>query len=155
MIPDFVAEALLDGPQQIFVPLDFQLGVQTALHQDACAAQVDRLLDFVEDHFLGMNVPFGVPHGPVERAEAAVFSAEIGVINVAIDDIADDAMRMKLAAHGIGRRADADQVVALKQIGSFQSRHHTDTFLNSIALGNSAAYCRNNDKPWYSRSPKS
>ena len=33
-------KALLDGPQQIFVPLDLQIGMQAALHQDARTTQV-------------------------------------------------------------------------------------------------------------------
>ena len=49
--------------KQIFVPLDLQIGMQAALHQNAGAAQVDGLLDLVEDDFLRQDVAFGVPMG--------------------------------------------------------------------------------------------
>jgi len=41
-------EALFDGAQQVFVPVNFESGAGR-LHQDASAAQVDGLLNFVED----------------------------------------------------------------------------------------------------------
>ena len=72
--------------------------MQTALHQDAGAAQVDGLLDLLEDHFLRKNVAFGVAHRAVERAEAAILGAEVRVVDIAVDDVADDAFRMQLAA---------------------------------------------------------
>src|SRR5207302_1810439 len=53
-------EALFDGAQQVFVPVDFEIGVQAALHQDASAAQADGLLNFVEDDIFGEDVAFGV-----------------------------------------------------------------------------------------------
>ena len=47
------AEALLDRAQQVLVPLDLQVRVQAALHQDARAAQLEGLLDLLEDRLLG------------------------------------------------------------------------------------------------------
>ena len=124
MAPDI--EALLDRAQQILIPFDIQVRVQAALHQDAGAAQVDGLLDFLEDDFLRMHVAFGVAHGPVKRAKAAIFGAEIGVVDVAVDDVADHAFRMQLAADWVGGHADADQIVAAKQVDRFSACHHTE-----------------------------
>ena len=42
-----------DRAQQVFVPLDLQVRMQAALEQNAGAAEVDGLLDLVEDDFLG------------------------------------------------------------------------------------------------------
>ena len=111
--------AVLDGPQQVLIPFDLQLGVQAALHQNAGAAQIDGLLDLVEDHFLRMDVAFGVAHGPVEGAEAAIFGAEVGVVDVAVDDVADDAVRVQLAAHRVGGHADDRSGRCFKQFQSF------------------------------------
>ena len=113
MVPDFVAETIFDRLQQILVPLDLQVGMQAALHQNTRTAQIDGLLNLVEDHVLGVHIAFFVAHGPVESAEAAILSAEIGVVDVAIDDVADHAMRVQLAADRVGRHADADQIVAV------------------------------------------
>ena len=147
MAPDLVAEARLDRPQQIFVPFDLQLRMQSALHQNAGAAQVDGLLNLVEDHFLRMHVAFRMAHGPVEGAEAAIFRAEIRVVDVAIDDVADDAVRMQLAAHRVGRHADADQVVAVEIVDRFLPGHHTVTFRGSEWIRAAREYSRNSAMP--------
>src|SRR5258708_29490923 len=100
MAPD-LWETALDRAQQVFVPLDLEVGMQAALHQDAGAAEVERLLDLREDYFVGMKVPFGAAHGPIERAEAAILGAEIRLVDVAVDDVADDALRTQLPPHGV------------------------------------------------------
>src|ERR1035438_6119148 len=102
-------EALLDGAQQVFVPLDLQAGMQAALHQHAGAPEVEGFLDPGEDGFVVVDVAFGVAHGPVEGTETAIFRAEIGVINVAIDDVRDHALGMEPLAEGIGGHADTDR----------------------------------------------
>jgi hypothetical protein len=107
--------ALLDAAEQVFIPLDLEIGMQPALHQHARAAQVERLLDFREDGFLRQNVAFGVAHGPVEGAEAAIFRAEVGVVDVAVDDVGDHVLGMPAAADRVGLHADADEVVGGKQ----------------------------------------
>ena len=78
-----------------------------------------------------MDVAFRVAHGPVEGAEAAILGAEIGVVDVAVDDVADHAVRVQLAADRVGRHADADEIVAVIQVDGFLARHHTETFLPS------------------------
>src|ERR1035437_1528645 len=117
-------EALLDAAEEVLVPLDFEIGVQATLHQHTGPAQVERLLDFFENRLLGQHVPFRVAHGAVERAEAAVFGAEVGVVDIAIDDVRGDALGMPLAADGIGLHADADQVVRTEQIEHFLASDH-------------------------------
>ena len=119
-----LGEAALDGAEQLLVPLDLQAGVQAALHQHARAAEIDRLLNLLEDHVDAVDVAFLVAHGPVEGAEAAVFGAEVGVVDIAVDDVADDALGMELAAQCVGGHADSDQVVAAEQVDGFSGRHH-------------------------------
>ena len=46
----------------------------------------------------------------VEGAEGAVLRAEVGVVDVAIDDVGDDAFGVEAAAHGVSLEAQADQV---------------------------------------------
>ena len=122
MAPDL--EPGLDRPQQILIPFDLQLRMQPALHQNAGAAQVDGFLDLFEDSLVRMDVTLGVPHRPVERAEAAIFGAEIRVIDVAIDDVADHSFGMQLAADRVGRHSDPDQIVAVIQVDRFGAGHH-------------------------------
>src|SRR5436305_9048003 len=101
-------EALFDAAEEVLVPVDFQVGVQTALHQDTGAAEVKRLLDLVENNLLGEDIPLGVAHGPVERAKGAVLRAEIRVIDIAVNDVGDNALGMPVSAYGVGRHPDAD-----------------------------------------------
>src|ERR1700685_904368 len=159
MVPDLVAEPILDRPQQVLVPLDLQLRMQPALHQNAGAAQVDGLLNLVEDHFLRMDVAFRMPHGPVERAEAAILGAEVRVIDVAIDDVAHHAVRVQLASNRVRCHSDTNEIVAVIQFNRFLARHHAETFLPSTGLPStgpsSEEYCRNVVRPAYSRSPSS
>src|ERR1017187_2092587 len=121
------AEALLDAAKEIFVPLDFKIGVKAALHQDAGAAEVEGLLNFFIDDFLRQHVPFGMAHGPVEGAEAAVLGAEVGVVDITIDDVGDDVLGVPLTADRIGLHANADQVVGTKQVERFLASDHTVT----------------------------
>src|SRR5262249_28527540 len=139
MAPD--VEPLLDRPQQVLVPLDCELRMQAALHQNACASEVEGLLNFVEDHFLGVHITLGMAHGPVKGAKAAIFGAEIGVIDVAVDDVAGDSFRMQLTARLVGSHADSDEVVAPEQVDRFRPGHHTEA-PETAADSNRAAYLR-------------
>src|SRR5579872_2330437 len=120
-------EALLDRREQILIPLDLEVRVQAALHQYARPAQVERFLNFTEDGFVRENVALGVAHWPIEGAEAAIFGAEIGVVDVAVDDVADHAFGMDPAPDRVRFHADADQVVGAEQVDRFTARYHTAT----------------------------
>src|SRR5579871_2596736 len=128
--------------------------MQTTLHQNPRTAQIDGLLNFVEDHVFRMQVTLGVSHRPVKCAEAAIFCAEIRVIDVAIDDVADDSVRMQLAPHGVGCHADAHQIVAAIQVDCFLARHHTQAS-SFRGFSNLEACSRNAASPAYSRDPNS
>src|SRR4029079_12252484 len=75
-------------------------------------------------------------------AEAAIFGAEIGVVDVAIDDVADHAFRVQLAAHLIGGHAEAHQVVAVEEIDRFGASHHAETPPETAVRSSAAAYLR-------------
>src|ERR1700687_5325479 len=129
--------------------------MQPALHQNSGAAQVDGLLNFVEDHVLGMDVTLGVTHRPVESAEAAKLSTEVRVIDIAVDDVAYDAVRMQLAAHRVGGHSYPNQIVTAKEVDCLLASHHNETFPVAFRWPSSEAYCRKAAKPAYSRSPSS
>ena len=44
-------ESLLDAAQHLLVPVDLEIGMQAALHQHACAAQLHGLPNLVVDRF--------------------------------------------------------------------------------------------------------
>jgi hypothetical protein len=117
-------KALLDRAQQILVPLDLQVRVESALHEDAGAAQLDGLLDLLEDDFLGQDVALGVAQRAVEGAEGAVLAAKVGVVDVAVDDVGDHAFGMQAPPDGVGSHADADEVGIFEQIDGFFVAQH-------------------------------
>ena len=104
----------LDATQHLLVPINLQVGMQSALHQHAGAAQFDGFTNLVVDGLEIENVSFfsTLPfEWPIESAEGAILSAEIRVINIAVDDVRDHTFRMELAAYRIGFHADADEVI--------------------------------------------
>ena len=88
--------------------------MQSALHQQSRAAQLQHLVDFFVDGFEGKQVTVFRAQRPVKRAEGTIFRAEIRVIDVAIDLIGGDARIGFFPAHGIRFHADADQVVGVE-----------------------------------------
>src|SRR5438552_8675058 len=128
-------ESLLDATQHLLVPGNFQVRMQAALHQHACAAWFDRLANLVVDRFEIEDVPLfscGSLQWTIKRAECAVLGAEVRVIHVAIDDVSDHALGMQFTAHGVSFHADADQVIGAKQIYSLCfGEGHSATKVNS------------------------
>ena len=114
-------KALLDAAEHLFMPVDLQIGVQAALHEDSGAAQFNGFPDLVVDGFKLEDVSLfgrGPFQRPVERTEGAILGAEIRVINVAINDVGSYALGMKLAAYRVSLHADADKVVGTEQVQS-------------------------------------
>ena len=90
-----LGEALLDPGQHLLVPLNLQIGMQATLHQNACPPEFDGFADLVIDRVEIEDVAFLCLRAfqrPVERAKCAVFGAEVRVINVAVNDVGDDAL---------------------------------------------------------------
>ena len=99
----------LHPAEEVLVPLDAQLGVEPALQEDLHAAGVDDLLQLLAEHLAREDVPLGVPERAVEGAEAAARRADVRVVDVAVDDVRDDAVRVLAAAHGVGGEAEVEE----------------------------------------------
>ncbi len=103
-------KALLDAAHHLLVPVDFQIGMQSTLHQHARPAQFDGLANLVvngleiEDVSLFSLRPL---QWSIKSAEGAVLGAVVRVINIAVNDVRDHALRMEPATHRIGLHADA------------------------------------------------
>ena len=82
--------ARLDRAEQILVAVDAEVGMVAALHEDAGAADRERLLDLLEDHRLRQQVALArVARAAVEGAEVADGGADVRVVDVAVDDEGD------------------------------------------------------------------
>ena len=88
-----VGIALLDRAEQIFVPRQRQIGIVAALQQQLHAADGDRFVDLPEQLVEAEDVALGRSDRPIERAEVALRDADVRVVDVAIDDVGDDAAR--------------------------------------------------------------
>src|SRR5580658_11086514 len=94
-------KALLDAAEHLFVPVDLEIGMQASLHQHAGASEFHGLANFlvdgveVEDVAFRSRWPF---QRTIKRTEGAIFRAEVGVINVAVDAVRHGAFGLELAA---------------------------------------------------------
>src|SRR5205823_10829036 len=103
--------ARLDRAEEILVEVDPEVGMVSALHQQAGAADRERLLDLLEDDRLREEVALARVAGTaVERAELAVGVTDVRVIEVPVDDERDP-RRIGLAVAKLVRdAADRHQV---------------------------------------------
>ena len=144
--PDF-GEALLDSGEETFEPVDFQIGMKAALHEDARAAHFLCFGNFLVDFFEVEDVAlFGardvfsfLGERPVERAESAVFGAEVGVVDVAIDDVGDHAFRMEAATDGVGLEAQPNEIGGIEVIEGLRASERHGFSLQRTEAGLLAA----------------
>src|SRR5208282_1770355 len=102
-----------DVREQIQIPLLRQLWMMPALHQNLRAAQRDRLLDFFVHLLESDDISIVVLFHTVERAELAIDIADVGVIDVAVNDVGDDfvaatveIIRLGQLTAAVGQRAE-------------------------------------------------
>src|SRR5262249_41660757 len=96
----------LDGAEEVFVPRQRQIRIMPTLQQQLNAAYGDGLVDLAEDVFESEHVAVGRAHRTVERAEIALGDADVRVVDVAIDDVGDDPVRMLPGPDGVGQPAE-------------------------------------------------
>ena len=71
-----------DVMEEIDVPIETELRMMTALHQDLHAARCGQLIQLLVELFARENVMIVVPFGPIKRAELAVNVADVGVVDL-------------------------------------------------------------------------
>ena len=98
--------ALLDRAEQILVPRQRQIGIVAALQQQLDAADGDRLVDLPEQLVEAEHVALRRSDRPIERAEVAPRDADVRVVDVAVDDVGDDAVGMLARADAVGEPAE-------------------------------------------------
>ena len=106
----------LDVAHQVEVPLERDVRIVPALHQDLDAADRLALVDLGADLLEGQDVALGVLRPAVERAELAVGDADVGVVDVAVDDVGDDVLGVLPPALGVGQPAQLEERGALVEL---------------------------------------
>ena len=81
---------LSDVMEQVDIPIEPELGMMAALHQDLHPAGRGQFIEFLVDLLASQDVMVVVLLGAIKRAELAIDVADVGVIDVAIDDISHD-----------------------------------------------------------------
>ena len=99
----------LDVAEQIEIPLERDVRVVPALHQDLHAADRFQLVDFSADLFVRQQIPFRVFRPAIECAEFAIRDADVRVVDVSIDDVRDDGFGMQPPARFVGETAELVQ----------------------------------------------
>src|SRR5688500_13464461 len=80
-----------------------------ALHQDLNRAPLLRLVDLRADLLEGQNVRFVILGPAIKRAELAIRDAQVGVVDVAVNDVADHVRRRFLEPQRMRPRAQLEQ----------------------------------------------
>jgi len=93
---------LLDVSHEVQIPLERDVGIVPALKQDLNSTNGLALVHLRPDLLEAQHVAFVVLGPPVERAELAVGDADVGVIDIAVDDVGDRVFRMVAPPLGVG-----------------------------------------------------
>ena len=88
--------------------------MQSALHQNARPTERDRFVNLRANLIDRAHVGVGRARPAIECAERADDVTYIRIVNVSIDDVGDDVVRMTSFPHFVGRGAYASNVVGLK-----------------------------------------
>ncbi len=131
--------ALLDRAEEVLVVVDPEVGVVAALHQDAGAADRERLLDLLEDDRLREQVALvAVAGAPVEGAEVAVGDADVRVVEVPVDDERDPVgigLAPAAARRPRGRPRRARASAAASTASSSEIRSPSSAFSSTARTG--------------------
>ena len=91
---DMDRESALDETQHILVELKAKVGMMTSLHENLGPSKAQRFLDLPGQLFSCQDVSLGMAGGPIKGTKAATADAQIRIIDVPVDYIADDSFRM-------------------------------------------------------------
>ncbi len=92
----------LDVAHQLEVPLERNVRIVPALEQNLNAADRLALVDLGADLLEAEDVAFAVLGPSIECAELAVGDADVGVVDVPIDDVGDHPLRVMPPPLGVG-----------------------------------------------------
>ena len=98
--------AILDRAKQVLVPRERQIGIVSTLQEQLDPAYRNRFVDLAKQLIEPEDVPVRRSHRTIKRAEVALRDAHVGVIDVAVDDVADDAFWMFPSANGFGQLSE-------------------------------------------------
>src|ERR1700736_2575507 len=120
MQPD-LRESLFDALEEAFKPFDLEVGVKAALHKHAGAPHLQGFGNFLVDRFEIENVTFAGEFSfkrPIKCTKAAILGAKICIVDVAVNNVRNYALRMQFASKRIGFHTQADEVIGAEIVES-------------------------------------
>src|ERR1700730_7216187 len=104
--------------QQIFIPFDAKVRMQSALHQDTGAAERNCFIDFCANLVQSADVSVRCARPSVEGTEGTNNVADIRVIDVAINDVGNNISWVLSLAYLVSGSANAGDIVRFKERGA-------------------------------------
>ena len=93
--------------QQVDIPLERQFRMMPALHQNLNPARGGKFFQFLINLLERKHVMICILFGAIKGAKFAVDVTDVGVIDIAIDDIGDDVVSAAVVRAGFGEVASA------------------------------------------------
>ena len=94
--------AIFDRPEEVLVPDEWEIRIVSTLKQQLHAPNGDRLVYLAKQLLEPEHVSFGRPDGTVECAEVALGDADVGVVDVPIDDVGHGAAGVLASPDAVG-----------------------------------------------------
>ena len=112
---DLDGEAGFDGGEKILEICYAEVRVNAALHEDLGSALLERFFDLPEYFVLGEQIGLGTVRFPVKCAESAFVHADIGIVDVAVNDERHQALGMESLAHAVSEFSQGQEIGILEQ----------------------------------------
>ncbi len=103
--------------EQIFIPFDIKIGMKSALHQNTRAAECDCFINSFANFFNRMNVSIRFSRTAIKRAKCADDVANIGVIDVAVNNIRYNIARIFLHPRFVRGKSDSHKIFWFQKRG--------------------------------------
>ena len=88
--------------------------MEPALKEDLFSPKRQGLIDLLSELVFGQNVAVLRGQVPVEGAKRALSGADVRVVDIAVDDVGDEALRVQAPAHRVGEFAQGQEVRVLQ-----------------------------------------
>src|SRR6516162_1673963 len=108
--------------------------MHAALHQNSCAAKSEGFLDLFVDDVIRQNISLSITFHAIKSAECAELSADICVVDIPVNDVADDVVRMQSLTNTVSARGQIEKIGSLKEVYGF-FRSDPRTFCRGFQYG--------------------
>jgi hypothetical protein len=89
--------------------------MKSALHQNPGAAERYRLVDSLSNLIERVHIGLGVAGPSIKGAESAHHIADVGVVDIPVDYVCDNARRVPFLSNLVGGKADAYEIMRFEK----------------------------------------